>query len=78
MARDPDGRPGDRPGGGAPDTAGFPVGGGVVSGRREDADAPMTEAQAAELRGLCEAAGEAFDTSLTREQAAARIDALKG
>ncbi len=60
------------------DAAEFPIGGAVLSGRREDADDPMTDAQAAELRDLCERTGEPFDTGLTREQADARIEALKG
>ncbi len=79
MAQDPKARPGDgetpRT---TPDAAEFPVGGGVLSGRREDAGAPMTEVQAAELRRLCESRDEAFDATLTREQADARIAALKG
>lgn len=81
MARDPKSQPGDQPPGesaAAPDAAEFPIGGAVLSGRREDAGEPMTEEQAAELRQICDDKGEAFDRSLTREQADARIAALKG
>ncbi len=75
MARDPGTRSGTR--GGTPDAAEFPIGGAVLSGRREDADDPMTRQQAAELRQLCEARDEVYDGNLTREQADARIAALK-
>lgn len=83
MARDPKSQIGDRAKtederDGSLDAAEFPIGGAVLSGRREDADDPMTDAQAAELRDLCDKRGEPFDTSLTREQAEARIEALKG
>ena len=78
MAQDPKSRPGDRSRTDeTPDAVEFPVAGGVLSGRREDAEDPMTEAQAAELRQLCEARDEPFDRALTREQADARIAALK-
>lgn len=78
MARDPN-KPADvdTDRDSSPDAAEFPIGGAVLSGRREDAEEPMTEAQAAELRDLCDRTGEPFDTSLTREQADARIAALK-
>ncbi len=39
---------------------------------------PMTSAQADELRALCEEHGEEFDQTLSRDAAAARIEALKG
>lgn len=39
--------------------------------------APMTAAQAAYLKRLCEAAGEAFSANLTKARAAKRIDALR-
>ncbi len=82
MAQDPKKQPGDhaRPDSDrdAPaDATQFPVGGAVLSGTREDADDPMSEAQVAELRQLCDEKDEVFDTSLTRAQADARIEALK-
>ncbi len=49
----------------------------VVSGDRQGADEPMDEVQSARLRELCDAQNEPFDTSLTREQAAARIEVLE-
>ncbi|SPJ24717.1 DUF3072 domain-containing protein [Palleronia abyssalis] len=58
-------------------TASFPVAGAVVHDENTDADEPMTEVQAARLRDLCEKHDEAFDTTLTREQADARIAALE-
>ena len=42
-----------------------------------DADAPITEVQAARLRQLCEALGEPFDAALTQRQAMERIAALE-
>ncbi|MDF0602840.1 DUF3072 domain-containing protein [Psychromarinibacter sp. C21-152] len=42
-----------------------------------DAEAPMTEAQAAELRELAERTGEAFDASLTQHQAEERLAYLR-
>ena len=42
-----------------------------------DEDKPMTEVQAAQLRALCEALDEPFDTSLNQHQAAKRIAALE-
>lgn len=44
----------------------------------EHGDEPMTSQQADELRALCEKHGEAFDQTLSRDAAAARIAALKG
>ena len=41
----------------------------------EDAQ-PMTQAQADQLRGLCERAAEPFDSRLTRAEAQAQIDRL--
>ena len=41
------------------------------------ASEPMTEAQAARLKELCDRTGEPFDTSLTRAQAAERIEVLE-
>lgn len=55
----------------------FPVGGAVVGGDDPRDEEPMTEVQAAELRELCEAKGEAMDASLTQRQASERIAALK-
>lgn len=43
-----------------------------------DPEAPMTDVQAAELRQLTDKTGEAFDTSLTEQQAAQRIAYLRG
>lgn len=57
--------------------ASFPIGGAVVDGGAGDAEEPMTEKQAAELRELAEKAGEPVDGNLTRGQAEARIEALK-
>ncbi|SLN42746.1 DUF3072 domain-containing protein [Pseudooctadecabacter jejudonensis] len=42
-----------------------------------DANAPMTEVQAAELRALCEKLDEPFDTALNQRQAMERIGALQ-
>ncbi len=42
-----------------------------------DPDAPMTEAQAAELRALTEKTGDPFDANLTEQQAAARLAELR-
>jgi hypothetical protein len=50
---------------------------GAVPAVDQDADAPMTELQAARLRDLCARAGEPFDASLTRRQAADRIADLE-
>ena len=44
----------------------------------EHGDEKMTSAQADELRALCDHAGEAFDQTLSRDAAAARIAELKG
>ena len=44
----------------------------------EHGDEPMTSAQADELRALCEANGVAFDKTLSRDVAAARIAELSG
>jgi hypothetical protein len=38
---------------------------------------PMTRAQAAYLKRLCEGAGEAFTARLTKAQASKRIDSLR-
>ena len=54
----------------------FPIGGAVVHGEFSGKDEPMTAAQAAQLRELCEKHDEAFDGNLTQEQADARIKAL--
>ncbi len=43
----------------------------------DDPDAPMTEAQASILQGLCEETGEPFDPSLSRERAQVLIDSLR-
>ncbi|SHJ36067.1 Protein of unknown function [Palleronia salina] len=59
------------------DVASFPVGGAVESGENPHGNEPMTEVQAAQLRELCEKKGEAFDATLTQDQADARIAALK-
>jgi hypothetical protein len=40
-------------------------------------DEPMTRAQAAYLKRLCEGAGEAFSAGLTKAQASKRIDSLR-
>ena len=40
------------------------------------ANDPITEAQAARLRALCDKTGEPFDTALTQGQAAERIEIL--
>ena len=40
-------------------------------------DGPMTEAQAAALRRLCQAAGEPFDAGLSKGDASQRIEALR-
>lgn len=40
-------------------------------------DAPMTEAQAIELRQLCEELEQPFDASLSEAEAHDRIEALK-
>ncbi len=42
----------------------------------DDPDAPMTEAQAYILRGLCEEAGEPFDPTLSRGRAKVLIESL--
>ncbi|QQA43305.1 DUF3072 domain-containing protein [Pelagovum pacificum] len=42
-----------------------------------DDDAPMTEEQAAQLRDLCDRAGEPMDANLTQMQAQKRIAALQ-
>ena len=42
----------------------------------EHGDEPMTSAQADRLRALCDAKGETFDSTLTRDAAAARISEL--
>ena len=42
-----------------------------------DADAPMTEVQAAKLRELCEKHDEPFDGNLTEVQASERIEYLE-
>ncbi|PZX15256.1 Protein of unknown function (DUF3072) [Palleronia aestuarii] len=55
----------------------LPIGGAVVTGDSPSSDEPMTEAQAAKLRELCEARDEPFDGNLTQEQAAERIEALE-
>ena len=44
---------------------------------RGEADQPVSEVTAAELRALAEEKGEPFDGNLTERQARARIDALK-
>ena len=44
----------------------------------EHGDEPMTSQQADELRALCEAHGETFDQTLSRDAAASRIAELKG
>ncbi|MBJ3762607.1 DUF3072 domain-containing protein [Maribius pontilimi] len=59
------------------DVASFPIAGAVASGENPDGNAPMTDKQAAELRQLCEKHDEAFDGTLTQDQAAARIEMLK-
>ena len=51
------------------------VNSGLPDGDR--ASSPMTEVQAAKLRDLCEKTGEKFDTALTQDQAAERIEFLK-
>ncbi len=43
----------------------------------EDPREPMTDVQAAQLRDLADRTGEAFDTSLTKRQAARRIAYLE-
>ena len=43
----------------------------------EHGDAPMTSQQADELRALCDAHGVAFDQTLSRDAAAARLAELK-
>jgi Protein of unknown function (DUF3072) len=43
----------------------------------DDPKAPMTEAQASILRGLCEEAGAPFDPTLSRETAQVLIDSLR-
>ncbi|WP_299655985.1 hypothetical protein [uncultured Tateyamaria sp.] len=43
----------------------------------DESVAEMTEKTAAELRALCEAKGEPFDTALSETQAQQRIEALK-
>ena len=48
----------------------------VVGSGDRHADEPMTDEQAVRLRQLCEKHDEAFDGSLTREQAEARIEAM--
>jgi hypothetical protein len=40
-------------------------------------DEPMTRAQAAYLKRLCEGAGEVFTAKLTKAQASKRIDSLR-
>lgn len=40
-------------------------------------DEPMTEAQAAVLRTLCEESGEAFDPALSKADAMQRIESLQ-
>ncbi|WP_296418710.1 DUF3072 domain-containing protein [Pseudooctadecabacter sp.] len=42
-----------------------------------DADAPMTEVQAAKLRQLCDKLDEPFDGALTQQQAVERIRFLE-
>ena len=42
-----------------------------------DAPAPMTEAQEAELKALCDRLDEPFDNSLTQQQARERIRLLE-
>ena len=42
-----------------------------------DGDAALTEKTAAELRDICDEAGEPFDGNLTEQQARLRIIALK-
>lgn len=59
------------------DVASFPIAGAVESGENPKGNEPMTERQAAELRKLCEKHDEAFDSTLTQDQADARIDMLK-
>ncbi len=44
----------------------------------EHGDEPMTSGQADVLRALCDANGETFDQTLSRDAAAARIEELKG
>ena len=56
--------------------AGSPLAG--VATAHENSDEPMTSKQADELRALAEANGEAFDETLSKEAAAARIEELKG
>ena len=65
--------PGDK----ATGTASFPIAGAVVGGEMSRKDEPMTEKQKVILRELCEKHDEAFDGNMTREQADARIEALK-
>jgi hypothetical protein len=40
-------------------------------------DDPMTAAQASYLKTLCEQAGEAYESKLTKAEASKRIDALR-
>lgn len=55
----------------------FPIGGAVVGGDDARDDQPMTDAQATELRQLCDETGEPMDANLTQRQASQRIAALK-
>jgi len=43
----------------------------------DDPEAPMTEAQASILRGLCEATGEPFDPTASRARAEVLIKSLQ-
>ncbi len=43
----------------------------------EDGSAPMTGPQQTHLRALCDEAGERFDDSLSKAEAATRIDELE-
>ncbi len=49
----------------------------IVDGKPDDGAEPMTDNQAAELRQLCEEAGDIFDASLSKHEAQRRIAALQ-
>lgn len=55
----------------------LPVGGAVDEVGDPHGDEPLTGAQEAELKALCAEKGEPYEDGLTRDEAQARIDALK-
>jgi len=57
--------------------AAAPVAGSAVPGDDARLDEPMTPQQEDMLRALCEETGQPMDTTLTRRQADARLEALR-